>query len=148
MKEIVTLSTHSISGLLVILLPSRQITQGAELAEASRTARAASAPIRQDYSEYKKRKLQSILSINRWKLRAKGRNVSQHCCGLERIVERIQSIRLCKPCIMCVRGPNDVGRAVQTDLTSWSYESMENHMWELRGEELYERGSSQLYTQL
>ena len=148
MKEIVTLSTHSTSGLLVILLPSRQITQGAELAVASRTARAASAPIRQDYSEYKKRKLQSILSINRWKLRAKGRNVSQHCWDLERIVERIQSIRLCKPCIMCVRGPNDVGRAVQTDLTSWSYESMENHIWELRGEELYERGSSQLYTQL
>ena len=69
MKKSVTVSTHSISGLLVILLPSRQITQGAVLAEASRTARAASAPIRQDYREYRERKLQSILSINRWKLR-------------------------------------------------------------------------------
>ena len=73
MKESVTVSTHSISGLLVILLPSRQITQGAVLAEASRTARAASAPIRQDYREYKERKLQSILSINRWKLRGTSR---------------------------------------------------------------------------
>ena len=79
MQESVTVSTHSISGLLVILLPSRQITQGAVLAEASRTARAASAPIRQDYREYKEKKLQSILSTNRLKLRAKGRNNSPHC---------------------------------------------------------------------
>ena len=31
--------------------------------------------------------------------------------------ERIQPIRLCKPCVMHVRGPNNVGRAVQTDPT-------------------------------
>ena len=29
----------------------------------------------------------------------------------------IQPIRLCKPCVMHVRGPNNVGRAVQTDPT-------------------------------
>ena len=46
-----TFSTHSISGLLVIVLPSRQITQGADSALASRTARAASAPIRHDCDE-------------------------------------------------------------------------------------------------
>ena len=115
MQESVTVSTHSISGLLVILLPSRQITQGAVLAEASRTARAASAPIRQDYREYKERKLQSILSINRWKLRAKGRNNSQHCWDLKSIVGRIQPRRLYKPCVMSVRGLNNAGRAVQTD---------------------------------
>ena len=34
---------------------------------------------------------------------------------LQCIVGRIQPIRLCKPCVMSVRGPNSVGRAVQTD---------------------------------
>ena len=31
--------------------------------------------------------------------------------------------RLCKPCVMRVRGPNNVGRAVQTDLTLLPYAS-------------------------
>ena len=33
------------------------------------------------------------------------------------IMERIQPIRLCKPCVMHVHGPNNVGRAVETDPT-------------------------------
>ena len=68
------------------------------------------------------------------RLRANGRNNSQHCCAclqwcanrcnnsqqcwdLQCIVGRIQPISLCKPCVMSVRGPNNVGRAVQTDPT-------------------------------
>ena len=31
---------------------------------------------------------------------------------------RIQLISLCKPCVMSVPGPINVGRAVQTDLTA------------------------------
>ena len=80
MKKSVTVSTHSISGLLVILLPSRQITQGAVLAEASRTARAASAPIRQDYREYRERKLQSILA-QFWALTGESYVRPQEHCG-------------------------------------------------------------------
>ena len=49
-------------------------------------------------------------------LRANGRNFRQYWC-LQCIVGRIQPIRLCKPCVMNVRGPNNVGRAVQTDPT-------------------------------
>jgi len=36
---------------------------------------------------------------------------------------RIQPISLCKPCVMSVRGPNNVGRAVQTDPTLLRYAS-------------------------
>ena len=39
----------------------------------------------------------------------------------ECIMERIQPIRLCKPCVMHVRGPNNVGRAVQMDPTLLRY---------------------------
>ena len=74
------------------------------------------------------------------RLRANGRNNSQHCCAnnvgsccvhvgsgvqtdattqsqqcwdLQCIVGRIQPISLCKPCVISVCGPNNVGRAVQ-----------------------------------
>ena len=43
-----TLWTHSMSTLFLILFPSRQITHGAVSGLASKTARAASAPMRQD----------------------------------------------------------------------------------------------------
>ena len=43
-----TLRTHSMSPLFLILFPSRQITHGAVSGLASKTARAASAPMRQD----------------------------------------------------------------------------------------------------
>ena len=77
------------------------------------------------------------------KLRANGRKNSQHCCAndvgsycmrvgsgvqtdgdnsqqcwdLQCIAGRIQPRSLCKPCVMSMRGPNNVGRAVQTDPT-------------------------------
>ena len=50
-----------------------------------------------------------------WQWCAIGCNNSQQCWDLQCIVGRIQPIRLCKPCVMSVRGPNSVGRAVQTD---------------------------------
>ena len=47
--------------------------------------------------------------------RANGCNNFQQCWDLQCIVGRIQPIiSLCKPCVMSVRGPNNVGRAVQT----------------------------------
>ena len=42
---------------------------------------------------------------------------------LQCIVGKIQPISLCKPCVMRVRGPNNVGRAVQTHLTLLRYAS-------------------------
>ena len=53
------------------------------------------------------------------------------------IVGRIQPIRLCKPCVMSVRGPNNFGRAVQTNPTLLRYASAiteQNKCWELLGE--------------
>ena len=44
-------------------------------------------------------------------------NNFQQCWDLQCIEERIQPITLCKPHVMSVRGPNSVGRAVQTDPT-------------------------------
>ena len=41
-------------------------------------------------------------------------NNSQQRWALQCIVGRIQPIRLCKPCVTRVRGPNNVERAVQT----------------------------------
>ena len=54
---------------------------------------------------------------------ANGCNNSQQCWDLQCIVGRIQPISLCKPCVMSVRGPNNVGRAVQTDPTLLRYAS-------------------------
>ena len=51
------------------------------------------------------------------RLRANGRNNSQQVWDLQCIAGRIQAISLCNLCVMSVRGPNNVGRAVQTDPT-------------------------------
>ena len=39
----------------------------------------------------------------------------QQCWNLQCIVGRIQPISLCKPCVMSVRGPKNVGIAMKTD---------------------------------
>ena len=54
---------------------------------------------------------------------ANGCNNPKHCWDLQSIVGRIQPTRLCKPCVMSVRGRNIVGRAVQTDPTLLRYAS-------------------------
>ena len=72
-----------------------------------------------------------------WQWCANGCNNSQQCWDLQCIVERIQPIRLCKPCVMCVRGPNNVGRAVQTDPTLLRYTLViteQKKCWELLAE--------------
>ena len=53
-------------------------------------------------------------------------------------MEGIQPISLCKRCVMSVRGPNNVGRAVQTDPTLLRYASAiteQKKCWELLAEE-------------
>ena len=52
-----------------------------------------------------------------WQWCSNGCNNSQQCWDLQCFVERIQPISLCKPCVMSVCGPNNVGRAVQTGPT-------------------------------
>ena len=47
-----------------------------------------------------------------FRLRANECNNSQQCSDLQCIVGRIQTINLCKPCVMSMRGPNNVERAV------------------------------------
>ena len=64
---------------------------------------------------------------------------SQQCRDLQCIVGRIQPISLCKPCVMSVRGPNNVGRAVQTDPTLLHYASAiteQKKCWELLAEKV------------
>ena len=58
-----------------------------------------------------------------WQWCANGCNNSQQCWDLQCIVGRIQPISLCKPCVMSVRDPNNVGRAMQTDPTLLRYAS-------------------------
>ena len=58
-----------------------------------------------------------------WQWCANGCNNSQQCWDLQCIVGRIQPISLCKQCVMSVRGPNNVGRAVQMDPTLLRYAS-------------------------
>ena len=56
---------------------------------------------------------------------------------LQCIVGRIQPIILCNPCLMSVRGPNNVGRTVQTDPTLLRYASAiteQKKCWELLAE--------------
>ena len=72
-----------------------------------------------------------------WQWSANGCNNSQQCWDLQCIVGRIQPISLCKPCVMSVRGPNNVGRAVQTDPTLLRYASAiteQKKCWELLAE--------------
>ena len=68
---------------------------------------------------------------------ANGCNNSQQCWDLQCIVGRIQPISLCNPCVMSLRGPNNVGRAVQTDPTLLRYASAiteQKKCWELLAE--------------
>ena len=51
------------------------------------------------------------LSSACWQLCAKGCNNSQQRWDLQCIIGRIQPIRLCKPSVVRVRGPNNVERA-------------------------------------
>ena len=72
-----------------------------------------------------------------WQWCASGCNNSQQCWDLQCIVGRIQPISLCKPCVMSVRDPNNVGRAVQTDPTLLRYASAitkQKKCWELLAE--------------
>ena len=58
-----------------------------------------------------------------------GCNNSQQCWDLQCIVVgRIQPTRLWRPCVMRVRGPNNVGIAMQTDPTSLRYVSVINEL--------------------
>ena len=50
-----------------------------------------------------------------WQWWANGSNNSQQCWDLRCIVGRIQPRRLWRPCVTRVRGPNNVGKAVQTN---------------------------------
>ena len=80
----------------------------------------------------------TIIIHSAWCLRrANGCNNSQQCWDLQCIVGRIQPISLCKPCVMSVRGPNNVGRAVQTDPTLLRYASAimeQKKCWEFLAE--------------
>ena len=72
-----------------------------------------------------------------WQWRVNGCNNSQQVWDLQYIVGRIQPISLCNPYVMSVRGPNDVGRAVQTDPTLLRYASAiieRKKCWELLAE--------------
>ena len=74
-----------------------------------------------------------------WQLRANGCNHSQQCWDLQCIVGRIQPISLCKPCVMSVRGPNNVGRALQTNPTLLRYASViteQKKCWDLLAQTL------------
>ena len=72
-----------------------------------------------------------------WQWCANGCNNSQRVWDLQCIVGKIQPISLCSPCVMSVRGPNNVGRAVQTDPTLLRYASAiteQAKCWELLAE--------------
>ena len=69
-----------------------------------------------------------------WQWSANGCNNSRQVCDLKCIVGRIQPTSLCNPCVMSVRGPNNVGRAVQTCPTLLCYASAiteQKKCWEL-----------------
>ena len=75
-----------------------------------------------------------------WQWRANGCNNSQQCWDPQCNVGRIQPISLFKPCAMSVRGPNYVGRAVQTDPTLLLYASAiseQKKCWELLAEKFH-----------
>ena len=58
-----------------------------------------------------------------WQWSANECNNSQQCWDLQCILGKIQPIRLWRPCVMSAHGPNNVGRAVQTDPTLLCYAS-------------------------
>ena len=62
---------------------------------------------------------------------------SQQVWDMQCIGGRIQPISLCNPCVMSVLGPNNVGRAVQTDRTllcNASAITEQKKCWELMAE--------------
>ena len=70
---------------------------------------------------------------------ANGCNNSQQVWDPQCTVERIQPISLCNPCVMSVRGTQNVGKAVQTDPTLLRYTSAiteQKKCWELLAEKL------------
>ena len=72
-----------------------------------------------------------------WQWCANGCNNSKQFGDLQCIVGRIQPISLCKQCVMSVRGPNNVGRAVQANPTLLRYASAiteQKECWELLAE--------------
>ena len=78
--------------------------------------------------------LPTLLRQQCWEWCANGCNNSQQCWDLQCIVGRIPPISLCKPCVMSVRGPNNVGRALQTNPTLLCYASTiteQKKCWEL-----------------
>ena len=77
------------------------------------------------------------LLLTCWQWCANGCNNLQQCWDLQCIVGRIQPISLCKPCVMSVRGPNNDGRAVQTDPILLRYASAiteQKKCWDLLAE--------------
>ena len=69
-----------------------------------------------------------------WQWSANECNNSQQCWDLQCILGKIQPIRLWRPCVMSTHGPNNVGRAVQTDPTLLCYASAiteQKKCWEL-----------------
>ena len=63
--------------------------------------------------------------------------VQTECWDLQFIVGKIQPISLCKPCVMSMRGPNNVGRVVETGPTLLRYASAiteQKKCWELLAE--------------
>ena len=74
-----------------------------------------------------------------WQWCANGCNNSQQCWDLQCIRGRIQPISLWKPSVMRVRGPNNAGRAEQTDPTLLRYASAiteQKKCWELLAQSL------------
>ena len=59
-----------------------------------------------------------------WQWCANGCNNSQQRWDLQCIVGRIQPIKLWRPCVLRLRGPSNVGRAVQTDPKLLRYASV------------------------
>ena len=88
--------------------------------------------------------LQTLLCKQCWELLraclqwcANGCNNTQQVWDLQCIVRKIQPISLCNRCVMSVRGPNNFGRAVQTDPTLLRYASAiteQKKCWELLAE--------------
>ena len=69
-----------------------------------------------------------------WQWSANECNNSQQCWDPQCILGKIQPIRLWRPCVMSAHGPNNAGRAVQTDPTLLYYASAiteQKKCWEL-----------------
>ena len=85
--------------------------------------------------------LPTVLRKQCWELLrpwcANGCNNSRQVWDLQCIVGRIQPISLCEACVMSVRCPNNVRRAMQTDPTLLRYASAiteQKKCWELLAE--------------